>query len=112
MVSVQPYIFFNGRCEEALEFYRKALGAEVTALIHYNDSPDPRTVHGSGNKVMHANFQIGTTQIMASDGSGEEGPDFQGFALVLNVETEAEADRLFAALTEGGKVQMPLTRTF
>jgi PhnB protein len=110
--NVQPYLFFNGRCEEALEFYRKALDARVTAVMHYKDGPDPAAVPGFENKVMHANFSIGETQLMASDGRGEEDLNFEGFALTINVDTVEEANRLFAALSEGGHVQMPLAETF
>jgi PhnB protein len=110
--NVQPYLFFNGRCEEALEFYRKALDAEITVLMHYKDSPDPTAAHGAGDKVMHASFRIGETQLMASDGRGDAGPIFQGFALTLNLSNEAEADRFFKALEDGGEAQMPLAKTF
>lgn len=110
--SVQPYLFFNGRCEEALEFYRKSLNAEVTALIRYKDSPAPIKIPGYDNKILHANFQIGDTQMMASDGNGNDTLNFEGFALTLNVTTEAEADRLFAALESGGQALMPLAKTF
>src|SRR5262245_12062087 len=110
---VQPYLFFDGRCEEAIEFYRTALDAEVMALIRFKDSPDKTGCEGvDGNKVMHANFCIGETQIMASDGRCEGKTNFQGFALSLSVPNEAEADRRFAALAKGGQVQMPLTKTF
>jgi len=110
--SVQPYLFFNGHCEEALEFYRKALDAQVTTLMHYSDSPEPAPIQGLENKVMHANFRIGETQIMASDGRGEGELNFEGFALTLNVSSEAEAARLFASLANGGQVHMPLAKTF
>src|SRR5882724_3634514 len=110
---VQPYLFFDGRCEEAVEYYRKTLGAEVTALMRYKDSPEPSMCPaGAGNKVMHASFRIGETTVMASDGRCEGKPSFQGFSLSLTVPGEAEAERLFAALGEGGQVQMPLTKTF
>jgi PhnB protein len=111
---VQPYLFFDGRCEEALEFYRKVLDAEITAIIPFQDSPDPNMCMPGidQNKVMHANFQVGETQVMASDGRCEGKPSFQGFALSLSVPTEAEADRRFAALADGGQVQMPLMKTF
>jgi PhnB protein len=109
----EPYLFFDGRCEEALEFYRQALDAEVLALIRIKDSPDPTMCHASDpNKVMHALFRIGETKVMASDGRCEGKPSFQGFALSLSVPDEAEADRRFAALAKGGEVQMPLTKTF
>jgi PhnB protein len=114
MTIVPPYLFFDGRCEEAVEYYRKALGVEVTAQMRYKDSPDPNMcMQGiDENKVMHANIQIGETQIMASDGRCEGKPSFQGFALSLSVPDEAEAERRFAALAEGGEVQMPLAETF
>ncbi len=112
---VQPYLFFGGRCEEALEFYRTALGAEVDMLMRYKDSPEPQPPGmlppGFENKVMHASFHIGATALMASDGCGES-QSFAGFSLSLAVPTEAEADRAFAALAEGGQVQMPLGKTF
>lgn len=113
---VQPYLFFDGRCEEAVEFYRSALGAEVTMLMRYKDSPDPpppgMVAPGSENKVMHTSFHIGETTVMASDGQCQGRPNFQGFSLSLTVPNEAEAERLFAALADGGQVQMPLTKTF
>jgi PhnB protein len=112
---VQPYIFFGGRCEEALEFYHTALGAQVDMLMRYNESPEPQPPGmlppGFENKIMHVNFRIGGTALMASDGC-EEGPSFAGFSLSLAVPTEADADRAFAALADGGKVGMPLTKTF
>jgi PhnB protein len=110
---VQPYLFFEGRCEEAVEFYRQALGAEVERLMRFKDSPDQSMcAPGSGDKVMHATFRIGATTVMASDGRCEGRPSFQGFSLSLTVPTEAEADRFFTALGDGGQVQMPLTKTF
>ena len=113
---VEPYLFFDGRCEEAIEFYRKTLGAEVGMLVRFKDSPEPHqpgmVAPGSENKVMHANLRIGDTSVMASDGRCGGKPNFDGFALSLGVPTEAEADRKFAALAEGGKVQMPLAKTF
>ena len=112
-MQVQPYLFFEGRCHEALEFYRKVLGAEVTALMRYKDSPDPTMVQpGSEDKVMHASFRVGETTVMASDGRCGGNPSFQGFALSLTVANEAEAERLFAAIADGGQVIMPLTTTF
>jgi len=111
--QVQPYLFFDGRCDEALEFYRRALGAEVTMLMRYKESPERAMVTpGTEDKVMHASFRIGGTEVMASDGRCEGRTSFQGFALSIAVPTEAEADRKFAALSEGGQVQMPLTKTF
>src|SRR5215472_3532533 len=113
---VQPYLFFNGNCEEAVEFYRKALGAEIQMTMRYKESPEPpppgRVPPGYENKIMHTSFRVGQTTIMASDGCSEEKSKFEGFSLALSVATEAEADRAFAALSAGGKVEMPLTKTF
>lgn len=115
-MQVQPYLFFDGRCEEALEFYRKALGAEVTMLLRIKDSPEPPPPDmcppGSGNKVMHTSFRIGDTEVMASDGRCSGKPDFQGFSLSLTARDGAEGERLFAALADGGQVQQPLSKTF
>ncbi len=112
-MQVQPYLFFDGRCEEAVEFYRKALGAEVTMLMRFKESPEPGMCPpGAGDKVMHASIRIGETTILASDGQCQGRPGFQGFALSLNVANDAEADRRFAALADGGQVQMPLSKTF
>jgi len=112
---IQPYLFFDGRCEEAVEFYRKTLGAEVSMLMRYNQSPEPHppgmVPPGYENKVMHTTFKIGDSTIMAADDCAGH-PKFQGFSLSLTVKTEAEAERLFAALSAGGQVKMPLTKTF
>ena len=115
-MMVQPYLFFEGRCEEAVEFYRRALGAEVEMLMRIKDSPDPyppgMIPPGSGDKVMHVSFRIGDTTVMASDGTCNGKPSFQGFSLSLTARDAPEADRLFAALSDGGKVTMPLGKTF
>lgn len=112
---IQPYLFFHGRCEEALEFYRTAIGAEVDPLLRYKDSPEPpqpgSIPAGFENKVMHATFRIGGTTLMASDGCGEVS-DFDGFSLSLAMPTEAEADSAFNALADGGQVRMPMAKTF
>ncbi len=112
---VEPYLFFGGRCDEALAFYRTALGATVGMVMRFSDSPEPMPPGvlqpGFEHKVMHSSFVVGGTTIMASDGCGE-GSAFSGFSLALSVSTEAEADRAFAALADGGKVTMPLARTF
>ena len=115
-MQVQPYLFFDGRCEEALEFYRAALGAEVTMLMRFKESPEPPPPDmcppGSEDKVMHSNFRIGETTLMASDGRAQGKPVFQGISLSLSAADDAEARRLFNALSEGGQVQMPLAKTF
>jgi PhnB protein len=115
-MAVQPYLFFDGRCEEAIEFYRRAIGAEVNMLLRWKDSPEPpqpgTIPPGSENKVMHAQLIIGDGVILASDGRCQGKPGFEGFALSLTVPDEATAERRFAALAEGGQVQMPLNKTF
>jgi PhnB protein len=111
--SIQPYLMFNGRCEEAIEFYRKALGAEVAMLLRFKDAPDPSMcTPGSENKVMHANLRIGETVILASDGRCTGQMSFAGFSLSLTVKSVADANRFFAALSDGGQVQMPLAKHF
>jgi PhnB protein len=111
--AVQPYLFFNGRCDEALEYYRQHLGAEIGNLMRFKESPDPAScAPGQEDKVMHVNFRLGDTEIMASDGRCEGTTNFQGFALAYTVPTSADADRIFGALADGGQVQMPLAQTF
>jgi PhnB protein len=115
-MRVETYLFFDGRCEEAIEFYKKVLGAEVTMLMRFKDSPEPpqpgMIPPGSENKIMHVSFRIGDTTVMASDGHCTGQANFQGFSQSLTVANEAEADRKFAALAEGGQVQMPMAKTF
>ncbi|HZR60150.1 MAG TPA: VOC family protein [Xanthobacteraceae bacterium] len=112
-MQVQPYLFFDGRCDEALEFYKNAVGAKVGMLMRFKDAPDQTGITpGSENKVMHAQFEIGDTVVMASDGHNSGQPKFDGFSLAVSANSEAEAERLFNALGEGGKVTQPLTKTF
>jgi PhnB protein len=115
-MHIQPYLFFDGRCEEAIEFYKRTVGAKVEMLMRFSDNPEPAqpgmVPPGSENKVMHACIRIGDTAVMASDGRCMGKPSFQGFSLSLTVKDETEADRLYAALGDGGQVQMPLTKTF
>ena len=111
---VQPYLFFGGRCEEALQFYRDALGAELEMLMRFKESPEPTPGMPEcfADKVMHASFRIGGTTLMASDGRCDGPATFDGFSLSITVSDEAEADRIFAALGDGGLVTMPLEKTF
>lgn len=113
---IEPYLFFNGRCEEAIEFYRKAIGAEVEMMMRYKESPEPpkpgMVPPGFENKIMHTSFRVGGTTVMASDGCSTEKQNFHGFSLALAVPSEAEADRVFNALANGGQVRMPLAKTF
>lgn len=118
-MPVTPYLFFDGRCEEALTFYKKALGAEIGMMMRFKDNPQPPQDGSCGGdptqiaeKIMHASFQVGGTTVMASDGYARGQPKFEGFALSVNAADEAEAQRLFSALAEGGQVQAPLGKTF
>jgi len=115
-MQVQPYLFFDGRCQEAVDFYKKALGAEVIMLMRFKDSPEPQpsgmVPPGSEDKVMHMSMRIGSSIVFGSDGRCGGHPEFKGFTLSLTAANEAEADRLFDALGEGGQVQMPMSRTF
>ena len=113
---IQPYLFFEGRCEEAAEFYRRAVGAEVSMLVRYKDGPEPNSANmmppGSADKVMHMSLKIGDTTVLASDGHCSGKTSFQGFSLSLTVKDDAEAARMFAGLADGGEVRMPLGKTF
>ncbi len=112
-MQVQPYLDFNGRCDEALEFYKKALGAKVGMLMRWKDSPDKSMVTPqNADKVMHSQFQIGDTTVMASDGRSGGQPNFHGIMLSISANSEADADKLFAGLADGGQVQMPMGKTF
>ena len=112
-MQIHPYLFFDGRCEEAIEFYRRTLGAEVVMLMRFKDSPEPAMApENAGDKVMHARLRIGDSAVLASDGRCQGRPSFEGFALSLTAPDEAAAERLFGALAEGGQVQMPLAKTF
>lgn len=115
-MHLESYLFFDGRCEEAIEFYKHALGAEVLMMMRNKDSPEPASPgdlpEGSDNKILHASLRIGKSTLMLSDGHCAGKPDFRGFSLSISTDTVMEAERLFSALAEGGKVQMPLAQTF
>ena len=112
-MQVQPYLVFEGRCEEAIEFYKKALGARVELMMRFKDAPEGTPSSPAvKDKIMHATLKIGETTVMASDGRMQGKPAFQGFALSLDVKSKAEAERMFNALADGGQVRMPLTKTF
>jgi len=121
-MQVQPYLYFDGKTEEALKFYADKLGAKVEVMLRFSDAPKGSMPAegspggpppGSAGKVMHSNFRIGDTQIMASDGMCGGSAEFKGISLTITVPEEKEAERLFAAITsDGGKVQMPMTETF
>ncbi|MBY0320550.1 MAG: VOC family protein [Reyranella sp.] len=111
--TVQPYLFFDGKCEEALEFYKSTIGAKVDMLMRFKEAPDQSQMQpNTGEKVMHAAFHVGTTQVLASDGHCAGKPSFQGFGLALNAKDDAEAEKLFTAVGKGGQVMQPLTKTF
>lgn len=116
-MQIQPYLFFDGRCEEAIAFYRQALGAEVQMLMHYSDSPqgEAKCPDGStppADKVMHASLKIGQSVLMASDGFSQGKPEFKGISLSISADDDAQAKRWFDALADGGQVNQPLTTTF
>ena len=115
-MQVQPYLHFFGRCEEAVEFYRTALGASAIELLRFKDAPEPpppgALPPGFENKIMHGTFRLGDTTLMVSDGNSASPAERHGFALTLTVQSAAEADRLFNALADGGQVRMPLGKTF
>lgn len=111
ITKVQPYVFFDGRCEEAIEFYKKSLGAECSFMLRHKDAPEG-DAHGLGDKIMHAFFAVGGTGIMASDGYAKGNPKFEGFSLSITAKNPAEAEHVFAALSDGGKVTQPMIETF
>jgi PhnB protein len=112
-MRVQPYLNFDGRCDEALDFYQKAIGAKVDMVMRFKDAPDPSMVTpGNANKVMHSSVQVGDSTVLMSDGRCTGSANFNGIALTISAKTEAEADKLFSGLSEGGQVTMPLAKTF
>ena len=112
-MQVQPYLFFNGRADEALEFYKKAVGATPKMLVRFKEAPDKSMISpGSEDKVMHAAVDIGDTTVLMSDGRCTGQANFQGFSLVVSAASEAEADGIFGALGEGGQVTMPMAKAF
>lgn len=115
-MHIQPYLFFNGRCEEAIHHYQQTLDAELLMLMRYKESPTPHqpgmAPDGFDDKVMHASLQIGESVLMLSDGNNPDGPDFNGFFLSLGLADEAEVRRRFTALAKGGDVVVPLAPTF
>src|SRR6266496_2504104 len=112
-MQIDPYLMFDGRCQEAIDFYRQTLGAEVVMMMRFKENPSPQhNPPGIGEKVMHANLRIGDSTVLCSDGKCTGKPKFEGVSLSLTVKNEAESDRCFKALSEGGQVQMPLAKTF
>ena len=112
-MQIQPYLFFDGRCDEAIEFYKSVFGAEVGMLMRWKDSPDKSMcTPANENKVMHSSVTIGESRVMMSDGRNSGVPKFEGFALSVNAKDDADADRMFNALAVGGQVTMPMSKTF
>ena len=112
-MQIQPYLSFEGRADEAIEFYKKAIDAKVDMLMRFKEAPDQSMVTPeSKDKVMHAALRAGDTQLLMSDGRCTGSANFNGIALALSAATEGDAERIFNALAEGGKVNMPLAKTF
>ncbi|MGF6779050.1 VOC family protein [Paraburkholderia sp. GAS334] len=115
-MQVQPYVFFNGRCEEAMKFYGEKLGAEVVFQMRFKDAPPSAAESvppGNEEKIMHTTFRIGATELMASDGDCKgEGPRPAGFSLSLTADDVPSAEKYFNALSDGGNVMMPWQATF
>jgi len=112
-LNITPYLFFEGRCEEALDFYQKAIGAKVLFLMRYKESPDQSNCPtGSCDKIMHGTIQIGQANVLVSDGRCSGKANFEGFSLALTVADGATAERHFNALAEGGRIEVPLAKTF
>ena len=112
-MHVQPYLFFDGRCDEALDFYKKAIGAKVGMILRFKEAPDKSMISpGSEEKVMHSAVQVGDSTVLMSDGRCAGKPNFHGIALTISAKTEAKADKLFSGLADGGQITMPLARTF
>jgi PhnB protein len=112
-MQAQPYLFFEGRCDEAIEFYKRALGAKVDMLMRFKEAPDQSMIsQGSAEKVMHAAVRVGDAQILMSNGRCQGNANFNGFSLAVSASSEAEAERMFNALADGGQVRMPMAKTF
>lgn len=115
-MQIQAYLDFKGRCEEAIDFYREALGAEVIMMMRFEESPDPippdMVAPGTEKKIMHSEIRIGDSRVMATDGYGAGEAKFEGVSLSIAVPDAATGERLFNALAEGGTVTMPFGRTF
>jgi PhnB protein len=114
-MKIEPYLFFEGRTEEAIEFYKKAVGAQVQMMMRFKESPDQTGCPpgpGMGDKIMHASVQIGATTVMLSDGRCDSKPNFEGFALSISAANAGEAEKFFKMLSDGGQIIMPLTKTF
>ena len=112
-MNLQPYLFFEGRTEEAIDFYKKAVGAKIEMLMHWKDCPDKNAcTPQNADKIMHAAVTIGDSRVLMSDGNCQGKPDFKGFSLTISAKSEAEADKFFDALSAGGEVRQPMVKTF
>jgi PhnB protein len=112
-MNIQPYLNFDGRCDDAIAFYKKAVGAEVKVMMRWKDAPDKSMCTAeNADKVMHSSVNIGEATVMMSDGRHTGHPEFKGISLSLIAKDPAEAETLFKALGDGGQVQMPMSKTF
>lgn len=111
-MQVTPYLMLDGRAQEAIDFYRQAVGATVGMLMRFKEAPEGSCAPGSEEKVMHASITVGSSVLMLTDGYNKGNPEFKGISLSLSADDEAQADTLFAALSAGGKVDVPMNKTF
>ena len=112
-MALNVYLFLNGRCEEAIEFYKSTLGAEVEMLMRFKDSPDPEQCPpGQEEMIMHATLKAYGSDLMMSDGMGDAPPAFQGFAISIPADSEEAGEQVFNALADGGRIDMPYEQTF
>src|SRR5262245_19047644 len=114
MAAVNTYINFDGNCAEAFDFYKAAFGGEFQARMTFGEAPGMDVPPAQKGKQMHVALPIGNTVLMGSDWSAHLGPMVRGnsFGVSLQVDSQAEADKLFNALSKGGKVTMPMADQF
>jgi PhnB protein len=112
-MKINPYLGFNGTCEAAFNFYHKVLGGKIVMMLKCGESPMadkmPKEMH---NRIMHARLEIDGSTLMGGDCPSEIFTPSAGMTININVDDPKEAERVFAALSENGKITMPLAETF
>jgi PhnB protein len=112
-MQINPYLLFDGQCEAAFKFYEKALGGKIEAMMPFGEQPGSEKVPPElKKKIMHASLKVGDHQLMASDCPPGQFEPMKGMSVALHVKEPAEAERVFHALAEKGKVTMPIQETF